>query len=311
MELIKLELSNKSELKGFYWKSKIDIKGNVIIVTGMAEYAGRYDEFASYLASNGYDVYCIDHYGQGENVENENEHMVVPSSFFSKSVKNIDLIVKKLRKSCLPTYIFGHSMGSFFVQDYIQRFTDHVNKVVICGSNGPNAKTLYMASRRLTKLLVTKSNFDKPSPFFEKLAVGSFNKKISNPNTPCDWLSYNKENVENYINDDKCGQMGTYGFYKELIKGNNRLYKNKFMKKIRSDMKILIISGQDDPAGACGKGPKSLKEKYSKLHIDDVTLKLYENMRHEILCENEKEIVFKDVLEFFNKEHNKADIITK
>ena len=55
---------------GLLWKHDEGEKAlaNIIIMTGMEETSSRYDEFAKYLNKEGFDVYCIDSFGQGENV---------------------------------------------------------------------------------------------------------------------------------------------------------------------------------------------------------------------------------------------------
>lgn len=289
-------------------------KANIIIITGMVETALRYDDFAKFLNKNGYNVYCFDHYGQGLNAGEKEEGYpqkgIVPKSFFSKSVKDVDELVSKLRGSLLPTYIFAHSMGSFMLQDYIQRYTAHINKVVICGSNGPNAKLAYSFGYALTRLLTTKKSKDQPGVFFDKIIFGSYNKKIKNPKTKFDWLSVNEENVQKYIDDDLCGFVPSKAFYKEFLKGDRRLYKKKFLKKIRKDMSIFIIGGTDDPVGAYGKGLVKLEKMYKKLKIEDVRLKLYKGLRHEILNEGVQE-VYDDVLAFLNEEHEPAETLLK
>ncbi len=313
MEKISFQGINKDTLYGFVWKTKQEKPlGNIIIVTGMAECAYRYDDFASYLANHGYDVYCFDHYGQGENVSDIKDLGKVPKSFFSRSVKNIDTIVSSLRVTCLPTYIFAHSMGSFMLQDYIQRYTHHINKVIICGSNGPNAKLLYAAGYKLARLLVHKSNRNLRAKLLHKLAIGTYSSSIKNRKTDCDWLSYNQANVKAYKEDPKCGFVPTNGFYLEFLKGNNRLYKRKFLKKIRSDMNVLIIGGKDDPVGAYGKGLKALAKLYTKLGIQHIETIIYPNMRHEILNEDGKMHVYEDVLKFIQLDDGVAErIISK
>ena len=53
---------------GLLWKHDGEDKAlaNVIIMTGMEEHSSRYDEFAQYLNKEGFDVYCIDSFGQLE-----------------------------------------------------------------------------------------------------------------------------------------------------------------------------------------------------------------------------------------------------
>lgn len=286
-------------LKGHIWKINKP-KGNIIIITGMEEHSGRYDDFARFFNDNGYNVVCVDHYGQGENVDDLSKLSIVPSSFFSRSVKNIDDLVKIIKKNKLPTYLFAHSMGSFMAQDYIQRFSTHVDKIVLCGTNGPNAKLLFKLGFRIAKLVVTRKNHNNKGTSLQKLAIGSYSRAIKNRKTDSDWLSYNEDNVKVYLEDPKCGYGSTNGFYYEFLKGNARLFNKKFLKKISSKSKIFIIGGEEDPVGAYGKGPKKLYELYKTLGVQNVELKIYKNMRHEIHNETDKIVVYKDILNFFN-----------
>ncbi len=307
---IKLDTKFGDTLYGYAWTIELP-KGNVIIVTGMEEYALRYDDFATFLNKNGYDVFCVDHYGQGLNAKTPEEQGAVPKSFFSKSVKNIDKIVTSCRESLLPTTILAHSMGSFMLQDYIQRFTQHINKIVLVGSNGPNAKFTYKFGKAIAKLTLTKKNRNKKHFIMDKLIFGLYAKGVKNSETKSDWLSLNKENVAKYIDDKQCGYVSTHGFYYEFMKGCNRLYQKKFLKKIRKDMHIFIVSGTDDPVGANGKGPTKLFQMYRKLGLENVELKLYDDLRHEVLNEDNKEEIYNDILEYINRPIGRSEFIQK
>ena len=87
-ELMSLLASNGDELFGYKWIAK-NATHNLVIVTGMEEYAARYDDFALFMNDNGFNVYCIDHYGQGENSK-DGKLGIAPHSAFSKMVKNVD-----------------------------------------------------------------------------------------------------------------------------------------------------------------------------------------------------------------------------
>lgn len=274
-------------------------KANIIILTGMQETAERYDGFANFLTFNDFDVYCIDHYGQGYNIDKNEIPGKFPHSGFSRTVKMCAELNTHLQRTGLPTYIFAHSMGSFMAQDYIQRFHNKTKKVVICGSDCVNSGLMSFAYG-LAKFLVHNGNRDKPNRFLAKLVTGNFAKKIENRKTDFDWLSHNEKNVETYIKDPKCGFVATGGFYREFLKGMRRLPKKKYLKKINKDMSILIISGSEDPVGHMGKGPRKLSNIYKKLGIVDTRLILYPNMRHEILNENDNQKVYDDILKFFN-----------
>ena len=53
---------------------------------------------------------------------------------------------------------------------------------------------------------------------------------------------------------------------------------------------MLIVSGQEDPVGDFGKGPKKIAAELTKKGFHDITLKLFPTLRHEILLEDEKEV---------------------
>ena len=297
---ISIKTVNGDHLFGFAWECEKP-EGVVVIATGMEEASYRYDDFARFLNKNGYNVYCIDHYGQGESAVDSSQLGIVPRSFFSKCVRVLDDVAKKYAIKDKPLIIFGHSMGSFMVQDFIQRYNSRPTKAIIMGTNGPNAKLLYSLGYPLARLVAKMKGENKQAKFLASMAVGAYAKSVKNRKTDCDWLSYNEENVNRYLEDPKCGHPSSNGFYRELLKGNHRLYRKKFLAKINKDLPILVIAGIDDPVGAYGKGPKALVKLYHKLGIKNAELKLYDHMRHEILNEKDNQKVYNDILEFIKK----------
>ena len=47
--------------------------------------------------------------------------------------------------------------------------------------------------------------------------------------------------------------------------------------------------------GSWGKGPESLYAKYRKKGLEDVTLRLYDGDRHEIINETDRDVVYADL----------------
>lgn len=304
---INLELNDHENLFGYFWKSENPI-ANVIIITGMEEHSLRYDDFATYLNKEGFNVYCIDHFGQGENVHPDMKNRGVwPKSGYRKMVKAVDKLVAKIRITCKPLFIFAHSMGSFMAQEYIQRYTHHVSKVVLCGTGAQNP--VAGIGYQLARLVCLFKGRNKKAVLLDKLMFGSFNSGIENPKTKYDWLSYNEENVAKYIEDPLCGFGPNNGFCLEFLKGLKRLYRKKFLQRIRKDMDILIISGKDDPVSKFGKDIKRLEEMYKSYNIKNVNSIIYENMRHEILNEDDKEKVYQDVVKFLKTDIEKKNVL--
>lgn len=297
MEKIELTVVDNQVLRGNCWEIE-NPKACVVIFTGMEETISRYDEFAKFLNANGYSVYGLDTYGQGENVAEDLSNIGVwPDEGFGKQVIAHNMLVNKLKEEGKTVYIFSHSMGSFMCQDYIQRFPGSVDKVVICGTGykvpaGPIALLL-------CKIVANKTRGPKKAKFLNKLMFGNFNNKIENPKTEYDWLSWNEENVQKYIADPKCGFGPNNHFCYEFVRGMTRLFKKNSLRKINKDQKIFLISGDGDPVTNYGKYTAKVEQMYKKLGIKCVQKKIYPHMRHEILNEDNRAEVMNDILAFY------------
>ena len=79
------------------------------------------------------------------------------------------------------------------------------------------------------------------------------------------------------------------------------IHKSKNIKKIPTELPILIATGKDDPVGSYGKTVEKLFNIYKSNGIKDVELKLYESDRHELLNETDSEQVINDIIDWINK----------
>ena len=133
------------------------------------------------------------------------------------------------------------------------------------------------------RLAMTRSIYE------ENLVKNEFSKNA--------WISFNKNNVINYDNDPFCGYVPTNGFYKEFLKGLSSIQKKENIKNISKKLQILIIGGEYDAVSNNAKGLKSLQRLYKKYGLDSKLI-IYEDMRHEILNEEEHKKVYQDIIEF-------------
>lgn len=300
MEDFEITLSCGCIKKGRCWKAK-ESNANVVILEGMEEHLARYDLFADYLTKYGFDVYGIDTFGQGRNVKEDMSNLGVwPDDGYLKQVRHYNQLVEQLKeKTKKPTYIFSHSMGALMGQSYIEYFPGSIDKIVICGC-GYN-KAAVGSGKIIASMIVNKKNANEPAKFLAKLMFGSFNKKINNPKTKFDWLSYNEENVNKYVADPLCGFTTKNKFCLEFIKGMKTIYDKKNISNIDKNTRIFIISGTNDPVSNYSKAVKQCVDMYKSAGVNDVSSKIYANMRHEILNEDNWEVVAKDIVEFFSK----------
>lgn len=273
-------------------------KSNLVILTGMLEHSFRYDEFALKMNEEGISVYCLDYFGQGRNISKKEDYTVVPKDAFNLMLLSTKELIEELKKHA-NTSLFGHSMGSFLVQRFLEMYPHSADKFVICGTCSKPSLVVSLGFV-LSKILVHKSNESKPSKFLNNLVLGDNTKGIKDAKTPCDWLSHNEENIQKYMDDEYCGGIASGCFYKEFLRGMKEIWKSKNLKRISKDEKILIISGAEDPVGACGKTVLALAKKYNKLELTNFDVILYKGMRHEILNEKENQQVLTDLKTFLN-----------
>lgn len=295
MEKITLQSRTNNTLNGYLWRSDKP-KANVVIAHGMVEHSLRYDEFNLFLNRNGYNVYMFDHIGHGANMYLGKG--VWPKDGFNACVDNIDSVIKLAKENSLPTILIGHSMGSFMVQSYIQRYKDDsIRKVVLIGSSGP--ETLYKLGAFVAKVIGVFGNKTKPSKFMNTMSFASYNNKTEK-RTAFDWLSSDETQVDKYVNDENCGYIPSLQFFICFTSALANLHKKDGLAKISQDVPILIIAGKDDPVGNYGKSLEKLKKLYDSYDIENELI-LYENMRHEILNEKDNVKVYNDILDFIKK----------
>lgn len=297
MKIMEFKNYRNEVLKGIHFENK-EADKRIFILEGMEEHSGRYQQLAEYLNKQGFDVYCIDVYGQGQNVLPDlSNRGVWPEGAFNKYVDFVADVISNMNRDRKKTYVFAHSMGSFMGQALLQRHAGLVDRIVLCGSGGKNPAL--KVGYALAKLTTSKSSWNKKSFLMNKMMFGNFNAKIKNPETPFDWLSHDKAEVEKYIADPLSGYGPRKGFCLEFIKGMLPLYKKENLEKVHQNVNIFIISGSEDPVTNYGKFVEELSEMYKEYGVKYVSTKIYKNARHEIHNEFIRQDVFKDVANFF------------
>lgn len=284
---------SKNDLNVIIWETEKEPIGVLQIVHGMAEYIDRYNDFAKYMTEHGFNVIGHDHLGHGHSVSDEHDY-----GFFAEEngdkiiIEDMHSVTQYAREKWedLPNFILGHSMGSFCLRQYLTKYSNDVFGAIIMGTGWiPSAAAL------LGKTIATNTCKSKGShtvnPLLIKLTLEPYNKPFAPARTNCDWLSRDEKQVDLYVNDKLCGFDFTAGAYKDFFTILEKIAKNRQLIGMRKSLPILITSGSVDPVGG-KKACEKLNAQYKRCGIDDVTLKLWENDRHEILNELDKSDVY-------------------
>lgn len=274
--------------------------GIVQIIHGMAEHIHRYEDFAGFLAEHGYIVVGHTHAGHGKNAKLLG--YFAGEGGWNILLEDIDSVRKSMSSEYpnLPYFIFGHSMGSFLLRNYIQEHSDGLAGVIVCGT-AKQALSKVKFAKALISLILLFGNGKKPGLFMDKLNFGAFNKAIQNPRTKFDWLSRDEKNVDKYIADEYCGFAFTNMGYYDLLTGIENIETLQNNKNINKKLPVFIISGSADPVGDNGKAAQLLYNEYKRLGIEQVDISIYNDARHELLNEINKDEVYNDILNFLER----------
>ncbi|MFZ1037315.1 MAG: lysophospholipase [Smithella sp.] len=279
------------------------VKGVVQIAHGMAEHAARYERFADALTKAGYAVYANDHRGHGKTAgSQDNLGYFADENGWEKVVKDMHTLTGIIKKENpnKPFFLFGHSMGSFLSRHYSMLYASELTGLILSGTGGdPGA--IGKIGLFVAKMDAMFHGRKAKSEIMTKLSFGAFNNAFKPNRTDFDWLSRDNAEVDKYINDPLCGTVFTAGFFCDMLGGLNFINNKDNIGKIPKNLPIYLFSGAKDPVGGNTKGVNQVYNSLKNAGIGDLTLKFYENGRHESLNEINRDEVFRDVIAWLDK----------
>ena len=272
------------------------------LIHGMAEHIGRYDEFACHMAQKGYIVVGDDHLGHGRSAKEYGDYGYFcekkAASVLVMDEHRLKEVMQKKEKE-LPYFMLGHSMGSLILRNYLIQYGQEIDGAILCGTPNTGSVKVGMA-RTISGLLKLCGKNREKSAFLDRLVFGSYNKRTEK-RTCFDWINIDEKVVDEYMNDPQCGFLFTVNGFDTMFQLSANVNKMSLLKRIPKDLPILLIAGKEDPVGNYGKGVAHVYRQYRQLGIAGAELKLYDNARHEILFEPEKDIVFADICNWLQK----------
>lgn len=299
-EVKKLNFSHQGLIETHKWYEDIEHKAAIILVHGMAEHIERYAGFAERLSKDGFIVYGYNQRGHKGTIANKDDYGYMhDEDNFMILVSDLYKMVKYVQEENpnLPLFIFGHSMGSFVTQRFIQLHGSKIDGIILSGS----AKQPSIALRAgilLARLIIRFKGARHRSKLLNNLTFGNYNKYFRPNRSDFDWLNRDENEVKKYIDDEYCGGIFTAAFFRDFFRGLRAINHN--FELIPKELPILLLSGSEDPVGGPVKLINSLYDTLRFMEIKDLEFKLYEGARHELLLETNKEEVMNDCLNWLN-----------
>ncbi|MBR2812032.1 MAG: alpha/beta fold hydrolase [Solobacterium sp.] len=269
-------------------------KAVLVVVHGMQEHRGRYAAFAQYLSERGVSVVTFDLPGHGEGLAKEEYGWFGEKDGWQTLVdalsEHVALAKKELGE---PVYVIAHSMGSMIVRSWLR---DHNTEIAGCILTGA---PFYNPAAGVGKVLcrALEGKGEKGRQMLDRIAMSSYSKAVENARTPSDWLSFNEEDVDAFIEDPACGIPFTPRGYYDLLYGLKDMHRTDY-KAENSRLPILFLYGKEDPCAGYDKGIDASIKALRKAGYTWINRHGYPHMRHEILQGTGKEEVWNDVIAF-------------
>ncbi len=268
----------------------------VQIAHGMEEHQGRYFEFAKMLNDNGFTVVSVDMRGHGKTATTLGffKRKEGYNALISDQIKISNFIRHKYEG--LKLYLFAHSMGSIISRVVLQTHSKLYDKVIFSGY--PNYRSSAKIGIMIADNLTEKHGAKYKSKLMTKLEFKFFNFLVWNPRTSVDWMCYNKEVIDKYLSDPLCGFGFTCSAFSDLFNLVVMMHDQKRFCKVKNELPLLFIRGEDDPATGGVLGSKSSVETMRKAGFQNIVKIDYEKMRHEVINEADNQKVYIDILSF-------------
>jgi alpha-beta hydrolase superfamily lysophospholipase len=268
--------ANGVQVTAYRWDPADEPVGIVQITHGLGEHALRYGEVAAALNGIGLVVYAQDHRGHGATATSDTLGLLGENGW-SELVGDIGRLTDRIRTehADLPLVLIGHSMGSFAVQQYL---IDNSDRISACALSGTAA----------IDLLAAAIDLDQP------IDLVAFNAPFEQ-RTGYEWLSRDPARVDLYVEDPLCGFGLDAVNGKSMFLAASRPADPTEAVKVRPDLPLYIAVGTADPVNGALALIDPLVERYKTAGLTDVTLKTYDEGRHEIFNETNRDEVLADL----------------
>lgn len=291
-----LSADGKTQVACYYYEPRTAPKAVFQISHGMCEYIGRYETMIDALCRAGYAVCGNDHLGHGDTgdpkdygffAETDGDKLVL------QDLRTMNALARQ-RWPGLPLVFYGHSMGSFFARWYAELYPDNMDALVLSGTAGRSHLNRF--GREMASLLANRNGPRYISDFMVNASTGSYSRGIEDTGSPSVCLSRDPAVWAAYDSDPKTQFKFTVSAYRDMLTVLYHVNSRAWAEQFRKDLPVYLLSGDKDPVGNFGKGVEGTAELLRSENVQDVTVKLYHDGRHEMHNELNKEEVFRDLI---------------
>lgn len=244
-------------------------RGSLLLIHGLSDHSGRYDDFATVMAEYGFSTFALDLRGHGHSEGRRG--YVRRFDVFLQDIERFRREVQGLAAPGRALFLVGHSMGGLITLRYLEEYdpSGFAGAVLVSpwlGTSFPVPRWKVNAAHALSRIL--------PSlPLAAKL--------------PAEFLSHDQRIVRAYREDALVHDRITPRLYTESA----RAMRLAFERNERVTLSLLFLLADDDHIVDT---PRTVAFARS-LRAPDVTIRVYPGQYHELFNELDRDLVLRDL----------------
>ena len=263
---------------------------------GMKGCKERFLPFMNYMSEHGVACVANDLRGHGDSVRRTEDRGYMYDGGYLALVEDMKLVTDWIHQTFpgLPVYLLGHSMGSLAVRTFMKTHDDDVSGVILCGS--PSDSPMLPAAYHLSRLLNSFKEGKIRTGMVQDVASWIYNRRFASEGRNA-WTCSDAEVRKAYAGNPSCAFDFTANAMYALMSMMRETYSHEGWTMSNPHLPVYFISGSDDPCMRSEASFHAAAQLLADVGYSDVTSAIYSGMRHEVLNEFDKEIVWKDVLD--------------
>lgn len=276
------------------------VKAVLQLSHGMCGCKERYLPFMQYMASRG--VVCVvgDHRGHGESVLSRDDLGYMYKGGYRAMVDDLRMITSWImsRYPGVPIFLIGHSMGSMAARLYAKYDDSTISGLILTGS--PSWEPLAYVGRAIAWLMCLAGLSHHRMEYSQRMASDKYNRRFVSEGRQA-WTCSDPAERESFMSNPLCNfAMTANGSYNLMSMMIDTYCRSKWIVSNPS-MPVFFISGADDPMLGSEQRFHSAAMDVRKRGYTNVTSVIYPNMRHEVLNEKDKELIWAEVFDFIQR----------
>lgn len=267
------------------------------LVHGLCGCKERFIPFMEYLAGHGIACIASDHRGHGDSIRSEEDRGYMYQGGAEALIRDMDAVAAYARSKYegVPFVLLGHSMGSLAARVYAKTNDAALAGLIICGSPSPGP--LVPIGRLIVRGLALRNEGRVRSGTLQKFTSQSYNRRFRQEGYQA-WTCSDPVVRKAAAGDPRCNFTITADCAVTLMQLMQEAYSRKGWDVAKPDLPMIFLSGEDDPCMISVKKFRRAVDNMRMIGYTDIKMLTYPGMRHEILNEKERYIVWQNILDF-------------